>query len=278
MVEPVLLIGVSVNTRRFRSRLYLYGTISLGVLAVAVALWLTLSWRAVDPLRGFHEAPVYTRAAWHDDELASAMRRLDQLSRKRRWKEKDATFIRELAQREIEPMSPRTRAVAPLGIRMLSGAPEALTPEEAAMADPPLPPMPPPGDESSYAAWVMLTPEGREAARWLDMYMTVSQAESLIWERRSRGIPIPPTLEEFGLHKWSEMLTDPDERNRLAGAGRLIAGRFIESPEVRTRVEALRVGDPSDRVRAQIDRRLRIYDRDYHGIDPGPLVECNTCP
>lgn len=124
----------------------------------------------------------------------------------------------------------------------------------------------------------MRSPEGREMARWLDMYFAVTQAESLIWDRRRLGIPVPESLERFGVQHWSAMMEDPDPRIRVQGAGRLIGGRFIENPEIRVRVEALRVGDPDVMVQERITRQLAIYDRDYHGIDPGPLVECNTCP
>lgn len=254
----------------------------LCALAGGVAAWLTVSWRQVDPLGSYRDASKYERAEWHDDETASLLRRLGRLTRKREWSEDDAAFVRRLIEtgpERIPRLSARALAVAPAGIRALAGAPPELTAEERALADPPLAPLPSPGDTAALRAWFASSPEGREIARWLDLQDAVVKAESLLWDRRRLGASIPESLERFALDRWAQMLEASDPVSRLAGAARLISGRFIEDPEIRVRVEALRLGDPDGLVRATLDQRLTMYDRHWRGVDPGgPIVECNTCP
>lgn len=238
-----------------RKRIILLGTLGVVTcIAVACGLLVLHARDRYGPMRTFYDLPEFERLSWMEDRhVASYERLMNDVSRKRRWSNKDAAFVMSLLR------APRLSRTVPLGFEDVDFSIFFATPEQIAAL------------------------KAREGADGLIEWSFRSQEQVMAWsivsERMRLDLDIPDDMREHVIEGWLEDLSDEDEWIRVGSTSALVYSRSIEDPAIRVRIEAMRTSDPIPIVRDNAVRQLAHYDRIYHGIEPdGPTSECNTCP
>lgn len=238
-----------------RPRVLIISAVTLLLLVgVLCGVWMSAISRYRNPMRSFYEIPKFQRAVWMDESLAGNIERLmNDVSRTRDWSSTDAAFVMELLR------SPRVSEEPPIPLDDVDFSFFKAT--------------------SDQIAWFRQR-EGADAAlKWDFKRFERRMAWSIVDERLRLGLEIPHDMREYVIKSRVAGLGEEDPSVRIESVSSLIYSRAIEDPDLRMRVEAVRLGDPSADVRRIADQHLQHYDRIYKGVEPsGPTSECNTCP